>query len=156
MASLAERIRTAAIAYSVASGSPLITTYPLRVLLGSGSPLVFRWYDTTLDQKATYPAVVMTEVSNAPAYIYAARLPTSFSRFQFTIWGGQYSAGVTAAENVSNVLLDYFDQLNLVGITGLVQYNNIVLANRRAVFPGTDTPIYQRVMDVRIFSNDTI
>ncbi len=156
MASLAERIRSAAIAYSVTAGSPAITTYPLRVLLGSGSPFVFRWYDTTLPQNALYPAVVMMEVSNAPAYIFAARLPTSFSRFQFTVWGGQHAAGVAAAENVTNVLLNFFDQLNLVGISGLLQYNNIVLSNRRAVFPGTDTPIYQRVLDVKLFSNDTL
>ena len=96
----------------------------------------------------------MQEVSNAPSYIYCARLDTSFSRFQFTIWGGQFAAGVTAADQVSDVLLSFFDQLNLVDISGLSQYNNIVLSNRRAVFPMTDQPVYQRVMDVRIFSKD--
>ncbi len=156
MASLAERIRTAALNYSVLAGSPAVVTYPLRALLASGSPLVFRWYDTTLSQRATFPAVVMQEVSNAPSYILAARLPTSFSRFQFTIWGGQYAAGVTLADQVSDAMLPFFDQLNLVGISGLVQYNNIVISNRRAVFPQTDTPIFQRVLDVRIFSNDTL
>jgi len=154
MASLAERIRTAALNYSVTAGSPAITTFPLRTLLGSGSPVIFRWFDTTLVQKAAYPSVVMQEVSNAPSYVYCARLNTSFSRFQFTIWGGQFSGGVTAADQVSDVLLSFFDQLNLVGISGLSQYNNIVLSNRRAVFPMTDQPVYQRVMDVRIFSKD--
>ncbi len=154
MASLAERIRTAALNYSVTAGSPAITTFPLRALLGSGSPVIFRWFDTTLAQKAAYPSVVMQEVSNAPSYVYCTRLNTSFSRFQFTIWGGQFSGGVTAADQVSDVLLSFFDQLNLVGISGLSQYNNIVLSNRRAVFPMTDQPVYQRVMDVRIFSKD--
>ena len=154
MASLAERIRTAALNYSVTAGSPAITAFPLRTLLGSGSPVIFRWFDTTLVQKAAYPSVVMQEVSNAPSYVYCARLNTSFSRFQFTIWGGQFSGGVTAADQVSDVLLNFFDQLNLVGISGLSQYNNIVLSNRRAVFPMTDQPVYQRVIDVRIFSKD--
>jgi hypothetical protein len=154
MASLAERIRTAALNYSVTAGSPAVTTYPLRTLLGADSPLVFRWFDTTLIQKAAYPSVVMQEVSNAPNYIYCSRLDTSFSRFQFTIWGGQFAAGVTAADQVGDALLNFFDQLNLVGISGLSQYNNIVLSNRRAVFPMTDQPVYQRVMDVRIFSKD--
>jgi hypothetical protein len=154
MPSLAERIRTAAINYNVLAGSPLVTTYPLRTLLGSGSPLVFRWYDTTLKQNVTYPAVVMQEISNAPTYVYAARLNRSFSRFQFTIWGGQYAAGVTAADQVSDAMLPFFDQLNLYFTPGLLQYNNIVLSNRRAVFTATDQPIYQRVMDVRIFSQD--
>ncbi len=154
MPSLAERIRTAAINYSALAGSPAVTTYPLRTLLGAGSPLIFRWYDTTLKQNATYPSVVMQEISNAPAYILAARLNTSFARFQFTIWGGQYSAGVNAADAVSDAMLPFFDQLNLVSIPGLVQYNNIVMSNRRAVYVQTDQPIYQRVIDVRIFSKD--
>ncbi len=154
MPSLAERIRTAALNYSLTAGSPAITTFPLRALLGSGSPLIFRWFDTTILQSAAYPSVVMQEVSNAPSYVYCARLNTSFSRFQFTIWGGQFSGGVTATDQVSDVLLSFFDQLDLVGIPGLSQYNNIVLSNRRAVFPMTDQPVYQRVMDVRIFSKD--
>src|SRR6185436_3862607 len=154
MASLAERIRTAALNYSVTAGSPAVTMYPLRDLLGAGSPLVFRWFDTTLVQKAAYPAVVMQEVSNPPTYIFCSRLNTSFSRWQFTIWGGQFSAGVTSADQVSAVLMPFFDQLNLVGISGLSIYNNIVLSNRRAVFPMTDQPVYQRVIDVRIFSVD--
>jgi hypothetical protein len=154
MASLAERIRTAALNFSVMTGSPLVATFPLRTLLGSGSPLVFRWFDTTLVQSAAYPSVVMQEISNPPSYVLCSRLNTSFSRFQFTIWGGQYSGGVTAADQVGDVLLDFFDQLNLVGISGLSMYTNIVLGNRRAVFPMTDQPVYQRVMDVRIFSKD--
>ncbi len=154
MASLAERIRTAALNYSVTTGSPAVTTYPLRALLASGSPAIFRWYDTTLVQHAAYPAVVMQEISNPPSYVLCSRLNTSFSRFQFTIWGGQFAAGVTASDDVGAVLLPFFDQLNLVGINGLSQYNNIVLGNRRAVFPMTDQPVYQRVMDVRIFSKD--
>jgi hypothetical protein len=156
MPSLAEKIRTAAINYSVTAGSPAVTTFPLRALLGTGSPLIFRWYDTTLKQNATYPSVVMQEISNAPTYVFVGRTATSFSRFQFTIWGGQYSPGVDAADNVSAALLTFFDQLDLVGIPGLVQYNNMVLGNRRAAYTETDQPIYQRVMDVRIFSNDMI
>jgi hypothetical protein len=154
MASLAERIRTAALNYSVTSGSPAVITFPLRTLLGSGSPLVFRWFDTTLVQNAAYPAVVMQEISNPPAYIFCSRLNTNFSRWQFTIWGGQFSSGVSSADQVSDALLPFFDQLNLVGISGLSIYNNIVLNNRRAVFPMTDQPVYQRVIDVRIFATD--
>jgi len=154
MASLAERIRTAALNYSVTAGSPAVTMYPLRDLLGSGSPLVFRWYDTTPIQGRAFPFVVMQEISNPPTYIFCSRLNTSFSRWQFTIWGGQFSAGVTSADQVSAVLMPFFDQLNLVGISGLSIYNNIVLSNRRAVFPMTDQPVYQRVIDVRIFSVD--
>lgn len=154
MASLAERIRTAALNYSVTSGSPATTVYPLRALLGSGSPLVFRFYDTTLVQKSAYPAVVMQEISNPPSYVLCSRLDTSFSRWQFTIWGGQFAAGVTAADQVADAMLPFFDQLNLVSIPGLSMYTNIVIANRRAVFPMTDQPVYQRVIDVRIFSKD--
>ncbi len=156
MASLSERIRTAAIAYSVTTGSPAVTTYPLRDLLGSGSPLIFRWYDTQIVQGSRFPAVTAMIVSNPPPYVYTGRPPTSFARVQFLVWGGQGAAGVAAAETTSRALYPFFDQLNLVGISGLVQYNNVIIGDREAVFPMTDTLIYQRIIDVKIFSNDSI
>ncbi len=156
MASLLERIRTAALNYSVSSGSPAVVSYPLRALLGSGSPIIFRWYDTQLLQGSRFPAVSVMVVSNPPSYVFTQRTQTNFSRVQFMIWGGQGAAGAAAATTTSEALYPFFDQLNLYGISGLVQYNNIILQDREAVFPQTDTLIYQRVIDVKIFSNDQI
>lgn len=145
MASIEERVRTAAANYA-----------PLVALLSSGSPAVFRWFDTTLVEGVIYPAVVAMVVSNPPTYVYAGRTPTSFSRMQLTVWGGQWAPGAAAAEAVTNALLPFFDQLDLVGNGRTEQQNNLVVMNRRGVFVQTDTPIFQRILDVRIFSNDTL
>lgn len=145
MASLEERVRTAAANYP-----------PLASLIGTGSPVQLRWYDTTIVQGVGYPAVVAFTVTNPPSYVFAARLPTSFALMQFTIWGGKSAAGVAAAESVSQAMLDFFDQLDLVGCGRAIQQNHQVIANRRAVFVQTDTPIFQRVLEVRVFSNDSL
>ena len=153
---LLERIRTAALNYPVLSGSPAVTTYPLRTLLGSGSPLIFRWYNAQLIEGSPLPAVTVFSVSNPPTYVFTQRTQTTFSRVQFVIWGGQGAAGVAAAQAVTYVLYPFFDTLNLVGIPGLAMYNNTIIGDREAVFPQTDPLIYQRVLDVRIFSNETL
>src|SRR5678815_1851802 len=132
MASLLERIRTAALQYSVSSGSPAVTSYPLVDLLGSGSPLLFRWYDTQIIQGSRFPAVTAMVISNPPTYVYTGRTYTSFSRVQFVIWGGQGASGAAAAYTTSQAIYPFVDQLNLVGVSGLVQYNNIILADREA------------------------
>lgn len=143
--SLEARIRIAAAAYA-----------PLLALLGSGSPLIFRWYDTTPPQGFAYPAVVMMVISNPSDYVYTSRLRTSFARLQFTVWGGQFAAGVAAADSTADMVCDFLDQLNLtaIGRSG-IQQNNIVTGNRRAVFTASDTQTYQRVVEAQIFSDDS-
>lgn len=145
MASLEQRIRTAAAAYA-----------PLAALLSSGSPLVFRWYDSTPAQGFVYPAVVAFLVSNPASYCFTSQLRTSFARVQFTIWGGQFAPGVDAADAVGNALQDFLNQLNLQadGRAG-IQQNNLIVGNRRAVFTLKDTQTYQRVVDAQIFSDDS-
>jgi hypothetical protein len=144
MASLESKLRTAAAAYG-----------PLAALLASGSPALFRWYDTTLVQGAVYPAIVARVVSNSSSYVGTGRLPTSFARVQFTVWGGQYAAGVAAADAVRDALVAFFQQLNLVGIPNQVMYSNVILNEMRGVFVPTDTPVFQRIIDVNIFSDET-
>ncbi len=144
MASLESKLRTAAGTYGA-----------LTTLLASGSPVAFRWYDTQLPQGAVYPAVVVRMVSNPSSYVVTGRLPTSFARVQFTIWGGMYAAGVTAADAVRDALVSWLAQLNLVGISGQVMYSNLILNEMRGVFVPTDTPVYQRIIDVNIFSDET-
>ena len=145
MASLESKLRTAAAAYA-----------PLLALLGSGSPVVFRWYDTTLDEGSVFPAVVVRMVSNPSAYVTTGRLPTSSARMQFTVWGGQYAAGAAAADSVRDALVSWFSQLNLVGNPGQVMYSNTIVNELRGVYVQTDKPIYQRIIDAMIFSDDSI
>lgn len=124
----------------------------LAALLGSP----FRWYDTQLDQPATFPAVVVYVVSNPRDYSFTARMATSWARVQFTIWGGQFAAGSMSADAVRAALLSFLDQFNAVGIPGLVQYPCRVVGDHRAGFTQTDTMIYQRVIDAMIFSNESL
>lgn len=144
MTALEARIRSAAAAYA-----------PLLALLGTGSPLYFRWFDTQLPQGSTFPAVVAQIIADSPEYCANARMNTGYARIQFTVWGGQQSAGEAAANSVRDAMMTFFDALNLIGISGLSIYPNIVIADRRGIFPQTDGPIYQRVLDVNVFSNDS-
>jgi hypothetical protein len=135
-------LQTAALAYPA-----------LTALLGT-SP--FRWWDTQLPQSSTFPAVVVQMVSNPATYTFGGRLPTSFARMQFTIWGGYSAAGSQAADQVRSALYAFLDQFNAEGIPGLLQYPCLVVNDRRGGFTQGDTLLYQRLLDVQIFSNDSI
>lgn len=140
MSSVKQRIRTAASAYS-----------GLTALLGTAP---FRWYDLQLAQGSAKPAVVVQQISGSPTYVVGGRLNTGWGRWQFTIWGsGTDSSNALAVEAQ---LLDFLDQLNLIGITGLTQYPCLVVGQRDAMFPGTQPPSYQRLVDAMIFSNDSL
>jgi hypothetical protein len=129
---------------------------PLAALIGSGSPLVLRWYDRQLVQGSAYPAVVALTVTNPPTYTVNARCKTSTALCQYTVWGGTGDAGTQAAEAVSAALNLFFDQLDLVGNGRQIQQNNIVIANREAAYVQATTLIYQRVLEVRVFSDNTL
>ncbi len=143
MASLEQKIRTAAAAFPA-----------LVALLGSGSPVLFRWYDTTLVQGSEYPAVVVMIASDPSQYNIGARMPMSWSRIQFTVWGGQYAGGSVSCDQVTAVLLNFLDQADFTANTKTtVQQNNLVVGNRRGAFVLKDTTIYQRILDVQILSD---
>lgn len=122
---------------------------PLTALLGT-SP--FRWYDTQLVQGSAFPAVVVFIVSNPPSYVLTNRMTTSWARVQFTVWDNDpESAGLVVA-----ALTNFFDQLNLIGVPNLTQYPNLIIADRDFLYPQTQPPRYQRILDVRIFSNESL
>lgn len=141
--SIQDRLLTAAAAYA-----------PLTALLGT-SP--FRWYFDTLQQGSAFPAVVVEQISGSKTYAATKRLATGFSRYQFTIWGGQYLAGSQARDAVASALNDFMDQWSGgSGISGLSLYSNLNVMERERLFPWTDTPIYQKIVDYRIFADDTL
>jgi hypothetical protein len=137
-----DRIRAAAIANPTLLG-----------LLGS-SP--FRWYDQQLYQSSAFPAVVVTQVSNPQTYALVGRLPTSFSRYQFTIWTTNNAAGMTARAAVGSALIDFLETLNLVGIPGLCSYNNQVVGDRDGWYPLPEPGNPQRLIDAMIYANDSL
>lgn len=141
--SLQQRMLTAAAAYA-----------PLAALLGS-SP--FRWYWDTLQQGSAFPAVVVQQISGSNTYTAIARLKTGYARYQFTIWGGQYAAGAQARDDVQAALTAWLDQWSGgTGISGLALYPNAVIGQREFTYQMKDGPLYQKVLDVRIFSDDTL
>lgn len=138
-----DRMRTAAMADAT-----------LAALLGS-TP--FRWYDDQLVQGSNFPAVVAMQVSGNKTYTNAGRLPTGWSRFSFTIWGGYSSYGAEQREAVGAALTAFLDSWNGgTGIAGNAQYPNLCVLERDAIFASTQTPVYQKIMDFMIFSNDTL
>lgn len=122
----------------------------LAALLGS-SP--FRWWDTQLNQAVNvFPAIVVLLVSSSDTYALNRRLPGGFSRVQFTIWAdsGQDARAVEAE------LVCFLNQFNAIGVQGLQQYPNSVLNRRGSLYPRTEGPKYQRVLDVSIFDNEQV
>ncbi len=142
MASLLDRIRSAAIA-----------TPALTALLGTNP---FRWYPIQLAQGSAFPAVVAQVVSGNKTYSVNARLVTGNSRVQFTVWSVNTGAGFASLASVEAALSTFFDSLNLTGIPGLTQYPNFVVAARDGFFAQTEPGNPQRLIDVMVFSNDTL
>jgi hypothetical protein len=144
VASLEERIRTAAANYA-----------PLATLVGSGSPLQLRWYDKQWPQGSAFPGVTVLLVTNPQSYVFGGRLPTGWALVQFTIWGGPFAAGAASAESVAQALMNFLDQLDLVGNGRSIQQNHQVIGDRGAMFVNADNAIYQRVIEARMFSDST-
>src|SRR5665213_1969931 len=119
---LEAKIRSAALAYT-----------PLSSLLGT-SP--FRFYDTQLVQGTLFPAIAFQEVGGSPTYAFTGRLPTGYSRYQFTIWDTDAERG----RAVEAALLSFFDQLNLQGIPGLSLYPCRVVSQKAGMFTDPQPP----------------
>jgi len=139
---LKDRIRSAAIA-----------TPALTALLGTNP---FRWYDIQLAQTATFPAVTQMVVSGNKTYNIAGRMTNGFSRVQFTLWSDYTPAGSAQLAAVENALITFLDSLNLVGISGLSQYSNLVVSSRDAFYAGTEPGKLQKIIDAMVFSNDNL
>ena len=139
---LKDRIRAAAIA------TPALTS-----LLGTNP---FRWYDTQLSQGSAFPAVVVQIISSAKTYNVAGRMPNGNNRVQFTIWGANTAAGMAAMANVETALATFLDGLNLVGIPGLIQYQNLIVGARDGwvALPQPGNPL--RLIDAMCYSNDSL
>ncbi len=137
-----DRIRAAAIA-----------TPALTALLGTNP---FRWYDRQLYQGSAFPAVVVQAISDPRMYAIVGRLPTSFSRYQFTIWATNNAAGMTSLALVEAALVEFFETLNLVGISGLCSYSNTVVNARDGFFPTPQPGNPTRMIDAMIYANDSL
>lgn len=134
-----DKLRTAALANAA-----------LSALIGTN------WYDTQLPQTATFPAVVVQQISGPRIYVNTTRLGTFFGRWQFTIWGGQFSAGAENRDLVANALMNFLDSASFDGIAGRALNPNSIVGDRDFSFPQTEGPIFQKVVDAMIFVNESI
>src|ERR1041385_8745486 len=113
---------------------------PLTALIGN-NPV--RWYEPPIRQGSTLPAVVVQQISGNCNYSVSRRIAQGESRYQFTVWGGQYAAGVAARDAITQALIDFMTQWDGgIGISGLTIYPNRNVLQRDAVYQWTDTPIY--------------
>ncbi|HET9304872.1 MAG TPA: hypothetical protein VFO46_02485 [Candidatus Sulfotelmatobacter sp.] len=139
MARIEDKLRTAAMNYT-----------PLTALLGSGANN-FRWYETQLLEGSAFPAVVVTLVSNVRDYALDRRMATSFTRLQIVVW----DPNPEEASTVEQTIVQFLDQFSAYGpIAG--QAANFVLNSRATIYPDTQPPIYQRLIDVRVFDNELV
>jgi hypothetical protein len=136
--SLETKIRTAAAAYS-----------PLVALLGS-SP--FRWYDTQLVQGSAWPSVVAQLVSNSPTYALPGALTASFARVQFTVWDIDAERARTVESTITAFLAATNFGPNSSPVTVTANY---ILNTRQSMYPQTQPPQFQRIMDCKLFNDDT-
>ncbi len=139
-----DRIRTAALNSTDPDFTALLGTNP------------FRWFDNQLPQGAAFPAVTVQVVSNPQTYALVGRLPTSFSRYQFTLWSVNTSLGMTKLAALEAAIIDFLETLNLVGIPGLCSYSNRVVAARDGWFPTPQPGNPQRLIDAMIYANDSL
>jgi hypothetical protein len=121
--------------------------------LGGGSPVVLKWYDEQLPQAAGtgFPAVVVRQITNPQMYVTAGRLPTSWARIEFTIFGtGKDSQ---SADAIARALYSFLDTFNADGITGRPASPNYIVSDKDAGIAITQPLTYQRIIEARIFWN---
>jgi hypothetical protein len=124
----------------------------LQALLGTNP---FRLYDIQLPQQSAFPAVVMFQVSNPPAYVIGGRLSTSWARIQFTVFGtGNDSENASAVVDALQDFLKTFTAYGNLSRSG--SYDNRIVNDRDAGIAQTQPLTYQRILDVLIFSNDQL
>lgn len=128
----------------------------LQALLLNGS--VFQWADEQLPQGwniTTKSALAVFVVSNPRDYVVGGRMATSFARVQFTVFGhGNDSSNADAVVAALLSFLDGFNASQAGGTSPGYATPNYVVNDRDSGFVETDPMTYQRIIDVRIFSND--
>lgn len=138
MTTIEAKLRTAAAAF------PALTVY-----IGT-SPM--RWYDTQLDQGSEYPAVTVRQISNPKMYSYSARMGLSQYRIQFTVWDTDAERGRSVQAEIEAML----DTFNAIGQPGLSQYPCRVVNALGGMYPQSEPPVFQRIVDAMIWNNDSL
>lgn len=130
---------------------------PVLVAILGNSP--FRWYDRQVDPGSAFPCVQVQSVSDPATYVYAGQLPTSWGRWQFTLSALRTSKaldGIPSLVALEAAIVTFLNSLNLIGVSSLVQYPNLIVAARDGFKPAPSPGVVQRILDVMIFANSTL
>jgi hypothetical protein len=110
-------------------------------------------YDTQEVPGTPFPSIVLQTISHVPPYVMAGRVSTARYRIQFTLWGGQFAAGQQAAAALRDALFSFLDTFSALPAGSV---STQIAMDRRALFPRTDGPIFQRIVDAMIWSDDSL
>jgi hypothetical protein len=134
---------------------------PLQALLGTNP---FNWYDEQLDMNALASgkaAIVVRQLPRRPMWANLGQLPTSFTRVQFTIYGGvpDINAGADSqnCDAVVTAMQAFMPTFNATGIVSVpARGNQLVLDMDGGLTDDAETQprTFKRILDYIIFSND--
>jgi hypothetical protein len=126
------------------------------LLAGPGSPLILRWFDSQLPQTAGtgFPAVVVSQISDPQMYVGSGRLPTSWARMQFTIYGSGTDS--QNADAIAQAIAAFLDTFIADGVTGRPACPCQIVGDRDMGIAATQPLTYIRIVDARIFWNPNV
>lgn len=118
----------------------------------------FRWFDIQLPQNwpkgsVLFPAVTVQLISNPRSYAVTGKIPTSFNRVQFTVYGtGNDSQNAELVVNAIDAFLQTFSGSGL----SVPAYPNYIVGDRDAGIADTNPLTYMRILDANVFNDDSI
>ena len=124
-----------------------VTNAGLTSVLGSAP---FRWYNTQLYEGSAYPAITANQISSVPVYSVTGRNPLARARVQFTIWEGQTPDDTNS---VLDALRAFLDSFSAVG--NPTQFANQINSELDRLYPATQPPIFQTLVDAYIYNSDS-
>jgi hypothetical protein len=124
----------------------------LQALLGTAP---FRMYDVQLVQGSAFPAVTYQLISNPRVYALTGRMPTSWVRMQFNIYGsGTDSSNADAVQRALQTFLSTWASGD--GVAGRSACPNFIVGDRDFGVAQTQPLTFMRIVDVMIFNNDSL
>jgi hypothetical protein len=120
----------------------------LAALFGSGSPLIFRWFDTQLPQGyiQSGTCVRVLRVSTNRTYSFAGIQNMSWIRFQIDV----LDADPEQARAGASAIIGFLGAVSLGNIP--TQYANFLLNQRGGMDFQLQPPVFVQTLDVRLWN----
>jgi|SRR5215831_12435364 len=136
-------------------GTPIETKLITAASADAGMQAMFggRIYDTRENPGSPFPALTLQTVPSPKRYTAEGRNNLAEYRVRFVIWGGQFTSGEAQSTSGTNALMSFLDTFSAVAGG---QVATMILNDQRGLFPLTDGPIWQRIVDAHIYSDDSL